>query len=412
MKSWNYNKYYELSLGILVFLMILVPSLVGVGIIILLAVWVFGIIKREVEFKFNFLNLLLLVFYVVYLFGVLYTNNMDLAGKYLEYKMALILFPVVFSFMPKNKLSLRIPALFMIAATAIVSIIGLFSAVLLYNETGNVKSLLSTSVSFIHHPTYLSLYAAFCCAILIYGLKSKWIYFTKRNVLFLFFFFFVAQILCVSLAGVLFILSYIVYLTFSTIKKRLSNPIFIAFVCATFLALFSLVKFTPEIGDQMVNSLGYLTEYMEDPDEFIRSKQTYVGGSETRLILWTAAFKVVRENPFGVGTGNVDDSMTEMLNRIGQPNMAIRKLNPHNQYFQTAIEVGMVGLFFLLAIIFFGLYYAILNKNWLLLFILISLAFNCLFESILQRQSGIVFYTFWISLLLLIDVRNEKVIKE
>ena len=88
-----------------------------------------------------------------------------------------------------------------------------------------------------------------------------------------------------------------------------------------------------------------------------------------------------------------------MLNRIGQPNMAIRKLNPHNQYFQTAIEVGMVGLFFLLAIIFFGLYYAILNKNWLLLFILISLAFNCLFESILQRQSGIVFYTFWISLL-------------
>ena len=58
MKSWNYNKYYELSLGILVFLMILVPSLVGVGIIILLAVWVFGIIKREVEFKFNFLNLL------------------------------------------------------------------------------------------------------------------------------------------------------------------------------------------------------------------------------------------------------------------------------------------------------------------------------------------------------------------
>jgi len=337
---------------------------------------------------------------------------MDLASKYLEYKMALVLFPTVFSFQPKNKISLRIPALFMIVATFIVSITGLISALLTFAETGNVTSLLSTSFSFIHHPTYLSVFAAFCCATLIFGLKSKWSYFTKTNVLVLFLFFFAVQILCVSLAGVLFVLGYLIYLTFSTIKKKLSTSMFIGFVCAIFVALFSVVKFTPEIGDQMVNSFGYLTEYMEDPDEFIRSKQTYVGGSETRLILWTAAFKVANENPFGVGTGNVDDAMTEMLNRIGQSNMAVRKLNPHNQYFQTAVEVGVIGLIVLLAIFFLGFYYAIKNRNELLLFVLISLAFNCLFESMLQRQSGIVFFTFWICLLILFDFKKIKTLKE
>jgi hypothetical protein len=38
-----------------------------------------------------------------------------------------------------------------------------------------------------------------------------------------------------------------------------------------------------------------------------------------------------------------------------------------------------------------------------------SLVVNSLFESMLQRQSGIVFYAFWMCLLTLISVTNTKI---
>ena len=115
--------------------------------------------------------------------------------------------------------------------------------------------------------------------------------------------------------------------------------------------------------------------------------------------MWAASCQVFVEHPFGVGTGNVDDFLSDKLNEIGQPHMAAKKLNPHNQFLQTAVEVGVFGLALLIFLAIYGTYVSIQTKNWLLLFVIISLAFNCLFESMLQRQSGIVFYTFWICLL-------------
>jgi len=179
------------------------------------------------------------------------------------------------------------------------------------------------------------------------------------------------------------------------------------------ISLFGVVKYTPGVNTQFQYSIDYLVEYWENPQEFFRSKQTYVGGSETRLIMWAASAQVFAEHPLGVGTGNVDDYLTDKLNEIGQPHMAKKKLNPHNQFLQTGVEVGIVGLTLLLLIVFYGIYYSIKTKNWLLLFLIISLAFNCLFESMLQRQSGIVFYTFWICFLAISDFYVPlKVIEE
>jgi O-antigen ligase len=281
----------------------------------------------------------------------------------------------------------------------------------LFSETGEMSSFLSANFSVIHHPTYLSAFAAMCSALLIYGLKMKWDYYSQHRVIALFVMFVVVQFFCISLAGILFLLMYLIYLTFSRVREVLSKRMFVGFTIAVFITLFCIVRFTPDVGDQLVNSVDYLIEYVDDPEEFIKSKQTSIGGSETRLILWTAAFYVYLENPFGVGTANVDDYMTDMLYRIGQPHMAVKKLNPHNQYLQTAVEIGSVGLLILCSIIFYGCYYAIKKKNWILLFVILNLAFNCLFESMLQRQSGIVFYTFWICLLapVKLNPKNELV---
>jgi activator of 2-hydroxyglutaryl-CoA dehydratase len=64
---------------------------------------------------------------------------------------------------------------------------------------------------------------------------------------------------------------------------------------------------------------------------------------------------------------------------------------------QSGIEIGIFGLIVLLFLLFKGITIAWKNRNYLLLFVVLNLAFNMLFESMLQRQSGIIFYTFWIT---------------
>lgn len=75
--------------------------------------------------------------------------------------------------------------------------------------------------------------------------------------------------------------------------------------------------------------------------------------------------------------------------------------NAHNQYSDTIIAVGVVGLILLLLFFIFPVYLSIKNKTFDVVFVsfLIIIAFNCLFESIFERQMGIMFFTFFFFML-------------
>ena len=111
----------------------------------------------------------------------------------------------------------------------------------------------------------------------------------------------------------------------------------------------------------------------------------------------------MKKYPFGVGTGNVDEVLTNNLITLNQKELAKQEYNPHNQFLQTGIEIGWIGLLLLIAIVVVGIFYAFKFKNWLLLLIISNFAFNSLFESMLQRQSGIVVYTFLICALMVVS---------
>lgn len=399
MSNLTFNKWYEWTLGLMVFLMIVIPRLFGLGVLILAVVSILGIVKKELKFKLNKLGVLFFLFYLAYFLGTFYTNHIDIANKYLEYKLAFLIIPVLLSFKPKKVMSLQIPATAIIIGVLIVSVLGLFNSIPLYIESNDINFLFSSHFSFIHHPTYLSVFAIFSSALLIHGYTNRWYMYSRLNVITLFVYFLAVQLLCLSLAGVLFLLGYIFVIAVLWTREKLSRKLWYGFIIGAIISTIALVRYTPDVNSQFINSVDYLAEYLEDPEEFFRSKQTYVGGSETRLIMWAAASHVFAENPMGVGTGNVDDFLTDKLIEIGQPHMAAKQLNPHNQFLQTAVETGIIGLGLLILIVIYGVYISIRTKNWLLLFVIISLAFNCLFESMLQRQSGIVFYTFWICLL-------------
>lgn len=70
--------------------------------------------------------------------------------------------------------------------------------------------------------------------------------------------------------------------------------------------------------------------------------------------------------------------------------------NPHNQYKDTMIAVGCIGLIFLLSYFVFPVVSMWRRGKWdvLWLSLLLIVAFNALFESVFEQQKGILFFMF------------------
>jgi O-antigen ligase len=86
---------------------------------------------------------------------------------------------------------------------------------------------------------------------------------------------------------------------------------------------------------------------------------------------------------------------------------AKKQYNPHNQFLQITLEIGILGILLFFSLFVIGFKIAYKHGNWILAIVLFNLFFNSIFESMLQRQSGIVFYTLLICLISS-DLENKE----
>lgn len=120
-----------------------------------------------------------------------------------------------------------------------------------------------------------------------------------------------------------------------------------------------------------------------------------------RLDKWNAAWSVFSENVFfGVGTGGTKAALHERYSVLGIEEAAERNYNAHNQYLETAVMLGLMGLLCLSGCLAFGFYKSFASRDWVYFFMLFIFCI-CLFtESMLERQRGIVFFSFFNSMLM------------
>jgi hypothetical protein len=174
----------------------------------------------------------------------------------------------------------------------------------------------------------------------------------------------------------------------------------------------------PSVKTDMKATWKSLENYIENPDEYVKNKPGYKTGNEIRLVMWMVTIQEIIAHPLGVGTGNVDEVLSHRLLSKNQKKLAEKdengtiQFNPHNQFLQTSLEVGIVGGLILLLVVSMWFKIGWNSKNWMLLILSASLAFNGLFESMLQRQSGIVFYSFWSVLLIVWSFQNQQSINQ
>ena len=128
-----------------------------------------------------------------------------------------------------------------------------------------------------------------------------------------------------------------------------------------------------------------------------------------RLLIWKSSLSIIKHNfLFGVGTGDVKDRLMAEYKKRYISNAYLHRLNAHNQYFQTFIAIGFFGFIILIVSLVFPAFVSIKNRNILYLLFLFLISFNFLFESMLERQAGVVFYAFFNSLMFYFTVGNEQ----
>lgn len=129
------------------------------------------------------------------------------------------------------------------------------------------------------------------------------------------------------------------------------------------------------------------------------SKSIYYDGYNSRLRIWKPGMKVIKDNFWlGVGTGDDQDLLdrefikSNYIEGVGIHNM-------HNQYLQSLLSYGILGLILIVCIFGFQFWIAIRQRNILYLSFLILVCFSMLTESVLNRNKGVLFVVFF-SLLL------------
>ncbi|WP_340169482.1 O-antigen ligase family protein [Lacinutrix sp.] len=116
----------------------------------------------------------------------------------------------------------------------------------------------------------------------------------------------------------------------------------------------------------------------------------------TRILVWDASLNVIKNNlALGVGFSNAYNQLQKVYKEKRYVVPYRNRLNSHNQYLQIVIECGVLGLMCLL-IIQYVLLPKVNNKHRLFsLYFLLIININFLFESVLNRYSGLICFAFF-----------------
>ena len=97
---------------------------------------------------------------------------------------------------------------------------------------------------------------------------------------------------------------------------------------------------------------------------------------------------------FGYGVGDYRHCLVEQYDANDFKAGVNAEFNAHNQYVETVLAVGAVGLLLFLTMLAWPLWQAWRQRSrnlWLVLLLSFIIAFNLLFESMLERQMGLLF---------------------
>ncbi len=171
------------------------------------------------------------------------------------------------------------------------------------------------------------------------------------------------------------------------------------------LALLLGLAILPGPRNRIMDSFNELVSFRE----MVNNKQT-----NPRKFLWRDGMKVIRQHLiFGTGTGAEDAALHQYLSEEqavfwnGQDTytLAETNYNYHNAYLQHWASNGIVGLVLLLLLFYLPFYKAKPDAEAIVFLLVCGISF--LTESMLQRQAGVLFFSFFYGVFFIIPQENS-----
>jgi len=245
------------------------------------------------------------------------------------------------------------------------------------------------------HPSYLSMYIVISILVsfeAIFDISVK--YFKKGSYLIMTITFLVVLYLLSSRAGMM---SAIIVLPLYFLYKLSGRfPKWIIFLSFFIMILIFLkIAWTND-------RLGYNTDGVTkiQPDEILRK--------DVRYNIWSSAVGVIKQNlVFGVGTGDASKKLQEEFISRGYVDGFYGNLNAHNQFLEILLENGLIGLILFMGILGYVSFIAINQQNLLLGLFIITTVIFFIFETMLNRLSGVSFFALFSFLLIYAKTKRQ-----
>ncbi|WP_378180276.1 O-antigen ligase family protein [Aquimarina sp. SS2-1] len=369
--------------------------------IVSIALGLINIFKSGKKFDMdNKIVLLFPLYFVITSISLVYTDNILDGFNLIQRSLSLLVFPLIFLFVKEDASTVRklfdflllglIVSFFINFSMAMYNVVIIIKGeftfeISINNLTIFIDALMSGWNYFIGdefskliNPSYLSLYILL---VLSYYLKKRLDTALRTFIVVILFLY---LFLLASIAAYLILMIMSLLLIFSIKDQSRKHIMYIMF-------LLGLVVFlnNPRVFDfySKVKDFGSTIEHVNSTSE------------KARLLSWSASFELIEEAPlFGYGIGDANDVLVKKYKELGYRYNFENQYNAHNQFLQTFLQTGILGFGTLISIFMVLAIRMKRSRNEFSVFIILFI--SLVFESMLVRFNGIVFFSVVIPLLL------------
>lgn len=334
-----------------------------------------------------------LVFFLLHLLGLLYSENETVAWENIERKGALPVAVLLIATSSSFHRAHKAWGLFVFVNTAIVAMVIAYihAAIIgvdLADQTAWTDLLtydhLATAIKM--QPIYLSFYLVFALYALIAlyldrDFQGQWYYRNAAAAIPALCFLFVAVIMLSSRMEILVLFATGGLLSLLFLPPRLRKRALLLLLVAT-IGASAIILSSADNRQRFKEMFDLSADYTENR----------FGGRSIRLHKWKNTLECWTQSPvLGVGTGDMQDELNKTY-RDNDFKIALEQaFNPHNQYLQTLLTLGLPGLTMLLLWLWSCWWWGWKHRNWLLFAFGTVVSLSIITESMLERQWGVVF---------------------
>lgn len=373
------------------------PSLICWAMVLVYGIFAGNYLNFFSRFKSSPTYILLVLLYLFYLAGMLWTENVSLGWEDLKVKIPLLLFPFLFLILPVTKSSYNVIRRSLIYGCLTAVFICFIKAMNHFLLNHDLRDFYYTTFSFLLHPTYFTMFVNLALLLLmqliledsVVSKTQKWL-----DVFLLFLFSAVVIVLTARLALLATFFTLTAY-TVLEIRRRKMVRQFLPKIIIGGMIIGIMFFFLVKVYNRFTQIANVLEKY-ENKSVLVDSLNNVGYNSTTiRIGLLKNGFELFKENPiFGVGTGDLIPESVKRLNDEGLHDLAQKSRGPHNQYLQIAVTLGIFGFILLVLCICWPLVQYIRMKEYLFGSFMAIVMFNAIGDTVL-RASSLYFFAFF-----------------